>query len=1293
MAKGTELATAYVSILADTSNIDKDVRKALSGTAKYGDVAGRDMGARMSAAIGKAGTDSASKFSTGFTSQASKGGRSAAGEFVAGLKAGIAQGRVAEDAGKKFSSDVAPHMRRGGASAGAQFTAGLTSSLSRGLKGAVIGTLSSLGLAGGIGAVLFKGFERLEKLDQATTQLRQMGKTGEEIAQIMTDVQDVIKGTPVALQDAFGAVNIALSSGIKPGKDLKRYLKDIADAAGKSGQPFEDIALIFGQVQAKGRLMGEEVMQFMEHQIPIQAWLQDTFHLTAKELEDLQKNGSVSMDMLETAIEQHAGGMAAAMGQTIGGAIENTKTAIARLGADFLIALTGDPIKGSNTLADSINIISTKINGLDDWVKSHSGTIKEYFDKAITSIETIVEDLGKVAGFLTEHPGLIQAVVVAFGAWKAIEGVSALITSLKTISTLLSVTIPASASAAGGSMAAIAGPLGIAVAAAVALNQIGGVNVEDFDPRKSSWGHILFGPGYDKLFGGGGEGTTPSGPQSFLGSFDTSGRGGGRQAEHRGVPLIPQGGPAGHPGPPQIGGGGNALPGGGVQGTVYNGMLQAGFPASEWGALQNLLNGESGFRPTVRNSSSGAYGLFQFLGHENDKYGALGAYSADPASQTRAGMQYIKDRYGSPSAAYAFWLSQNPHWYTRGGGVDSVPAMLAPGEHVLTTSDVAALGGQSGVYAFRNALHRNGGGEIPPWILADLGHIYDPRSDPKNNPWITRGDPVGGQGGKPLPNKEPPWTYKKGFEYAKPGLGNSIWTISGEGGIEAGRAGSRPGFKAKPKKPKHDIFDPWWQNRSGVQGLGFVGGGSIEDWMLAYVGGSGLDPQGSRQKNGTPARPGQAGSGWSGGPFGPFNRGALPPDVAWDLSKTGKALFPKGRERYAPGNKRGIYKYGWWGFQEGGAVDPELLKQLQDMGVIPGPAQQDTVDALASLVPGTQGDLAQALAAPGMNAGDLSRTEGYIPAAAGSTGVAGTSFASSLLNLGSQAVQGIIDQAASAASAAASAAGNAFAPGSGGAASAGISLAAGLAKRGVAYGFQMAGIGTDALIEQLFPFGAPRWLGYDYTGFMPQLEAIPALTTSLEQAVAQQGQGQGTAPPMPPGTEHLPPGAQPGVPPLPGPPQTPPGDLPPGAPGALEPPGAGAGPGPGTPEFGSPPPSPTAPQGAAALGMPQGPPPSPVMPTQPGNLTDPNYLKNLFGFDRGGWMEPGTVGANYTKRPEAVFTDTQWSSIQKAAVLPPGEGNFGVRIENMYTNNPDETKRQIDKQQRLAAMRYGGRPY
>lgn len=60
-------------------------------------------------------------------------------------------------------------------------------------------------------------------------------------------------------------------------------------------------------------------------------------------------------------------------------------------------------------------------------------------------------------------------------------------------------------------------------------------------------------------------------------------------------------------------------------------------------------------------------------------------------------------------------VTDRPHGLSGGpklGPTDSVYAGLTPGEHVLTTDDVAAMGGQAGVYSFRQSLHGfvDGGG-------------------------------------------------------------------------------------------------------------------------------------------------------------------------------------------------------------------------------------------------------------------------------------------------------------------------------------------------------------------------------------------------------------------------------------------------------------------------------------------------------------------------------------------------------------------------------------------------------
>ncbi|RFZ40878.1 hypothetical protein DAVIS_02843 [Mycobacterium marinum] len=105
----------------------------------------------------------------------------------------------------------------------------------------------------------------------------------------------------------------------------------------------------------------------------------------------------------------------------------------------------------------------------------------------------------------------------------------------------------------------------------------------------------------------------------------------------------------------------------GIVNAVKQAYLEAGFPPDQWHSLEHIISHESSWNPSARNPKSGAYGLGQFLGHEKDKYGAMGAYSGNPYYEARAMMQYIKDRYGNPANAWSFWRGHN--WYSKGGVV------------------------------------------------------------------------------------------------------------------------------------------------------------------------------------------------------------------------------------------------------------------------------------------------------------------------------------------------------------------------------------------------------------------------------------------------------------------------------------------------------------------------------------------------------------------------------------------------------------------------------------------------
>lgn len=324
-------------------------------------------------------------------------------------------------------------------------------------------------------------------------------------------------------------------------------------------------------------------------------------------------------------------------------------------------------------------------------------------------------------------------------------------------------------------------------------------------------------------------------------------------------------------------------------------------------------------------------------------------------------------------------------------------------------------------------------------------------------------------------------------------------------------------------------------------------------------------------------------------------------------------------------------------------LNPEQVKTLGDQGVDPNTLLHGTGNKAAPGPMPDQGGAAQL--------DTTNRTSGFVPVAAGNTGVAGTSFVSGVLNLGNEAVSGAIDAGAQLAQMAASAAISAGTMGGGAgagpAASAGIQIAANVAKRASAYGFQMAGIGADSLIAQLFPFGAPRWLGYDYTQFTPQMTIGDFGITTGEKAANQTGQpaapGQDAGGPVQP---QLMPGVQQPI---------------------------------------------TEHQGSQALPGPPPPPgPQPLPPMQPAGGDD--LLGRLMGYDQGGMLPPGGLGINMTNRPEPVLTPKQWDNLTNNVPDPQGGQAPLVKIDAIYGMSPDDVANKIESKQKLAMMRYAGRP-
>jgi hypothetical protein len=92
-------------------------------------------------------------------------------------------------------------------------------------------------------------------------------------------------------------------------------------------------------------------------------------------------------------------------------------------------------------------------------------------------------------------------------------------------------------------------------------------------------------------------------------------------------------------------------------------MAQQGWTSdAQYNCLVHLWTGESGWRWSAENRSSGAYGIPQSLPAR--KMATMGAdYRTNPLTQIKWGLWYIKMSYGNPCNAWSTWQARSPHWY------------------------------------------------------------------------------------------------------------------------------------------------------------------------------------------------------------------------------------------------------------------------------------------------------------------------------------------------------------------------------------------------------------------------------------------------------------------------------------------------------------------------------------------------------------------------------------------------------------------------------------------------------
>lgn len=235
-----------------------------------------------------------------------------------------------------------------------------------------------------------KGFGRLVEIDNAKAKLDGLGHSSESVQKIMDNALESVRGTSFGLGEAATTASSAVAAGIKPGKELTRYLSLTGDAAAIAGSSMGEMGSIINKVQTSNKAYNGELQQLSERGIPIYQWIAKEAGVTADEVFKMASDGEISSKMFLNAIETNIGGAAKKMGQkSFTASLANMWAAVGRLGASFLDA-GGKGGGFFSKMKPLMANLTESIDGLGGSAEAMGEKFGDVFTKIVNGITGIV---------------------------------------------------------------------------------------------------------------------------------------------------------------------------------------------------------------------------------------------------------------------------------------------------------------------------------------------------------------------------------------------------------------------------------------------------------------------------------------------------------------------------------------------------------------------------------------------------------------------------------------------------------------------------------------------------------------------------------------------------------------------------------------------------------------------------------------------------------------------------------------------------------------------------------------
>ena len=166
-----------------------------------------------------------------------------------------------------------------------------------GLRGGVAGLVGAFTAAQAIKFV----FTKTAELETQTRSLQTLTGSVEQAKKMIAELQQLGAVTPFTSSELIDAAKRLQAFGVE-GEKVVETTRRLADVSGATGAELQGLVTAYGQVQAKGRLQGEELLQFQERGIALQEELRKMYGLSGDEFQKALSKGRIGAEAVEVAI-------------------------------------------------------------------------------------------------------------------------------------------------------------------------------------------------------------------------------------------------------------------------------------------------------------------------------------------------------------------------------------------------------------------------------------------------------------------------------------------------------------------------------------------------------------------------------------------------------------------------------------------------------------------------------------------------------------------------------------------------------------------------------------------------------------------------------------------------------------------------------------------------------------------------------------------------------------------------------------------------------------------------------